>query len=264
MQKTKVVRNTAMLSLMSAAKIIFPFLTLPYLTRVLSVPGYATVSYVKSAIQYAQLTVDFGFMLSTTRELVGLNKDEKVSANAIISDTVFARLLLAGLAFLGITALIPAIAILRENILYTYLSFIPVVLSCFLLDFYFRAIEQMQEVSLRFVLMKGISTVLTFFVVRSDAQILWIPILDIISSLAAIVLVFFQLKKYGCKLVKPSFRSALKKIKVSFTYFLSNFATTAFGALNTILIGIFLPECRSPIGRSPCRSSAPCRPCTPR
>jgi PST family polysaccharide transporter len=37
--KNKLVVNTAMLYIMNIAKLIFPFVTLPYLTRVLSVEG---------------------------------------------------------------------------------------------------------------------------------------------------------------------------------------------------------------------------------
>ena len=55
--KNKLVMNTAMLYIMNIAKLVFPFMTLPYLTRVLSVEGYAVVSYVKSVMQYMQLTV---------------------------------------------------------------------------------------------------------------------------------------------------------------------------------------------------------------
>ena len=73
--KNKLVINTAMLYLMNIAKLIFPFVTLPYLTRVLSVDGYAMVSYVKSVMQYMQLTVDFGFMLSATTAIVAAKED---------------------------------------------------------------------------------------------------------------------------------------------------------------------------------------------
>ena len=53
-----------MLYIMNIAKLVFPLITLPYLTRVLSVDCYGVVSYVKATMVYAQLVVDFGFMLS--------------------------------------------------------------------------------------------------------------------------------------------------------------------------------------------------------
>ena len=48
------INNTIMLYLMTIAKIIFPLITLPYLTRILSVDSYGVVSFVKSYMVYIQ------------------------------------------------------------------------------------------------------------------------------------------------------------------------------------------------------------------
>ena len=73
----KVANNIIMLYGMSIAKIVFPLLTLPYLTRVLSVESYGVVSYVKAVMQYMQLVVDFGFMLSGTKDIVNAKNDHE-------------------------------------------------------------------------------------------------------------------------------------------------------------------------------------------
>ena len=66
--KKTFINNTIALYAMNIVKLIFPFLTLPYLTRVLSTSGYGVVTYVKAVIVYAQLFIDFGFMLSATKK----------------------------------------------------------------------------------------------------------------------------------------------------------------------------------------------------
>ena len=86
-------RNTFMLYLMNIAKMVFPLLTLPYLTRVMSTPAYGVVTYVKAVMQYMQLLLAFGFSLSATKEIVGANLDrEKLSR--ILGDVQVAKLLL--------------------------------------------------------------------------------------------------------------------------------------------------------------------------
>lgn len=90
--------------------------------------------------------------------------------------------------------------------------------------------------------MKGASTLLTFVFVRSDADILWIPVLDIISSFFALFFVYAQLKRLHIKIVFRDIIYALRSLKESFVYFISNMATTAFGGLNTMLIGIYIPD----------------------
>lgn len=238
--KSNVIKNTMMLYGMSIAKIVFPLLTLPYLTRVLSVESYGVVSYVKAVMQYMQLVVDFGFMLSGTKDIVNAKNDhEKLEKE--VGDILLARVLLAAAAFvalLGMTAVIP---LLRTNIGYTLLAFVTVFLSVFLFDYFFRGIEKMQVITLRFVTMRGIATALTFVFVHSDKDILFVPLLDAVGSLVAVILVFVELKKENIKIHFFGVSTAWKKLKNSFVYFASNTATTAFGALNTLLIGAFLP-----------------------
>lgn len=99
----------------------------------------------------------------------------------------------------------------------------------------------MQVITLRFVTMRGIATALTFVFVHSDKDILFVPLLDAVGSLVAVILVFVELKKENIKIHFSGVSTAWKKLKNSFVYFASNMATTAFGALNTLLIGAFLP-----------------------
>ena len=230
-----------MLYIMNIAKMIFPLITLPYLTRVLSVPGYGVVSYVKATMQYMQLIVDFGFLLSGTKDNV-LAEGDKDKIDREVGNIFLARLLLVGLALVCLCAIIPLIRILRENVLFTLLSFVVVALTVFLMDFYFRGIERMEVITIRFVVMKGIATALTFVFVHNDGDIMWIPVLDILGSLVAVVLVWIELKKFDVHLKFDGLRVSLKKLKDSAIYFFSDMATTAFNALNTILIGIYINE----------------------
>ena len=238
--KSNVIKNTMMLYGMSIAKIVFPLLTLPYLTRLLSVESYGVVSYVKSVMQYMQLVVDFGFMLSGTKDIVNAKNDhEKLEKE--VGNILLARVLLAAAAFVALLGMIAVIPLLRANIGYTLLAFVTVFLSVFLFDYFFRGIEKMQVITLRFVTMRGIATALTFVFVHSDKDILFVPLLDAVGSLVAVILVFVELKKENIKIHFSGVSTAWKKLKNSFVYFASNMATTAFGALNTLLIGAFLP-----------------------
>lgn len=233
------VRNTTMLYVMNIVKMILPLFTLPYLTRVLSVDCYGVVAYVKSCITYMQLTVDFGFLLSSTKEIVKARNDP-TRIGQVVGDTLAAKMLLSAAALAVLLGMTAAIPLLRTNMAYTLLSFAVVFLSSFLVDFLFRGLEQMQVITLRFVVMKLISTVLTFVFVHGDEDILWIPVLDVLGSLAAVALVWLRVRRLGIPLRFSGMRGALKMLKSSAVYFVSDMATTALGALNTLLIGIFI------------------------
>lgn len=239
MKNKRIINNTIMLMIFNITKIIMPFITLPYLTRVLTTDTYGVVTYAKTVMTYMQIFVDFGFVLSATKDIVNTKGDKEKMAT-VIGDTMLARVILGLIGFVIVLILCLALPILRANMLYTILSYTVVFLSIFLMDFLFRGIERMHVITIRFIVMKTISTVLTFFFIKNDSDVLWIPILDILSSGVAIALVFWEIKKMkvGIKLTKV--KNALKSIKDSFVYFLSNVASTSFNALSTIIIGIFI------------------------
>ena len=62
------VSNTIMLYIMQVSGYIFPLLTFPYLTRVLGPEYYAVTTFISATMTYFQLVVDFGFLLSATRD----------------------------------------------------------------------------------------------------------------------------------------------------------------------------------------------------
>ena len=239
--KKNVLYNIISLYGLSIAKIIFPLVTLPYLTRVLSVDLYGMVSYVKTLMTYFQIVVDFGFLLSGTKDIVN-SKDNFNKLEKEIGDILFARIILAMVSLIVLIFIIFSFPVVREYKIYTLLAFVPIFLSLFLFDYVFRGLEKMQIITSRFFLMKVISTFFTFVLIKSDADIIWIPILDIISSSVAIILILFQLKRMNIRIRRTNIRNSIYKLKQSSIYFFSNMTTTVFSALNTILIGIFLSK----------------------
>lgn len=239
MKKNNVSNNIIMLYIMNITQLILPLITLPYLTRVLSVDNYGVVSYVKSLTVYITLIIEFGFLLSGTKEIV-LAKFNKQKIRNIIGTITLAKLILSIFAFLLLLVMIYNIPILRRHTLFTILSFWGPFLSIFLFDYLFRGLEKMQIITYRYLVMKGISTTLTFILVKGDSQLNLIPILDIIGSLVAVIWVFYELKKME---IYPAFHevhNVWSVLRISAIYFLSNVASTAFGAFNTLLVGIYL------------------------
>lgn len=234
-----VANNVFMLYIMNITQLVLPLITLPYLTRILSVDGYGVVSYVKSITAYITLVIEFGFLLSGTREVVKV-KNDREKLNKVVSRVIQGKLLLSLIAFLILIIMIMTIPILKRHIIFALLSFGSPFLSIFLFDFLFRGLEKMHIVTIRYLIMKGISTILTFVFIKGESQLNLIPILDIIGSIVAVFWIHKELQNMGIKIYFVKFREVLTTLKTSFVYFISEISTTAFGALNTFLVGIYL------------------------
>lgn len=235
----QIINNTSMLLIMNICKIILPLLTLPYLTRVLSLQNYGEVAYVKSIMVYMQLFVDFGFSLSATKDIIE-NRNNSNIVGEITGNVILSKIILSFIGYIALFLLIFSIDILKHIFLFALLSQLVVTLSSFLVDFLFRGLEKMYLITISFVIMKGIATLLTFVFVHSDNDILWIPILDILGSFVAIIITLSVVSRMDIKIKITGIKDVFKFIKMSAIYFVSNLATTAFGALNTVIIGIYI------------------------
>lgn len=235
----KVANNIIMLYIMNITQLVLPLVTLPYLTRVLSVEGYGIVSYVKSIMTYATLVIEFGFILSGTKDIVEA-KENKEEIGKIIGKITEGKILLSLVSLCILFIMIYTIPLLRRHVLFTLLSFGAPFLSIFLYDYLFRGLEKMQIVTMRYLIMKGVSTLLTFIVIKNESQLILIPILDILGSFCAVCWVHSEIKKLGIEIRRDTITHVIQSIRTSFTYFLSDVATTAFGALNTFFVGIYL------------------------
>lgn len=96
--KHRLTANIIYLYFLTFAKILFPLLTFPYLTRVLSVETYGMVSYVRATIIYMQIFVEFGFGLSAVKDIAKLH-EEKSEVGRITGNVIAAKVFLSILAF---------------------------------------------------------------------------------------------------------------------------------------------------------------------
>lgn len=237
----KTYKNIFQLYFFSFIKIVLPLVILPYLMRSLSVETYGVVIYVKSIIGYFQLFVDFGFVVSGTADIVEANGD-KGRISTVSGNVLTAKLLLSGGAFAALLVIQELIPMLTHYKLFTVLSFVPVFMSIFLMDFVFRGMEHMEVLTERYAIMKGFSTVVTLIFVKSDANILLIPLFDIIGSAAAVIFVWLRLKDYGVLPTRGTLKNALSQLQKSSVYFISDIASMTFTSFLTVVIGLYLSE----------------------
>ena len=233
-------KNIFMLYLMTGARYVLPLMLLPYLTRVLSKDCYGAVAYTKSFVSFELVIIGFGFMYSATRE-VALHREDREQLNGILGDVTAAQLILAAATLCAMGALTWFVPILRDYRLFALLSFLTPVLTIFMFDYLFMGLEEMEVITKRYVLMRLVVVGLTFLVIRGDAQMLLLPVLEIVGESVAVAMVAWELHKRRLRLRGHGVSGALKKLRGSLVYFMSNIATTAFGTLNTMVCGFFMP-----------------------
>lgn len=221
---------------------LFPLITLPYLTRMLSIDMYGSVAYIKAYMSYVQLVLDFGFLLSATKDIALAKNNDKLKVEYILGDTLVEKIILFLISAVITLIVSFCIPILKANLMFLWLYFIAIGITIFLPDFLYRGIEKMECIAIPYTVSKAVSIVLTLILIKSDADVLLIPIFEIISNIIAVLISLVLLKRLNIGIRFSKIKNWFHDLKVSAVYFISNFSTTVFGALTTLVVGILLEE----------------------
>jgi PST family polysaccharide transporter len=233
------IRSTVSMYLLQAAKYIFPFITLPYLARVLGTDGFAVRSYVLSVMTFVQMAADFGFMNYAIASIV---KDGLCSetTSRVSSRIMAARLVLFVPLVLVVFAINATVPLMGENASYVWVAFAGVFFNSLLPDFVFRAYERMGIITVRYVVSKGVAVVLTFLLIHSIDDLLLVPALDLLSSLIAFVWSWVAaVREFGVRPVSFTVREVWHDLTQAAVYFVSGVSTIVFSSLTTFLLGVF-------------------------
>lgn len=235
-------KNTVFLYLMTISSYIFPLFTFPYVTRVLGAEKYGVVVFTTAVMQYFQMVLEFGFILSATGE-ISVCRDDSCRVAEIMYSVLGAKMILASAGLFVLTMLCLFIEKFIEIRAFLFLYYVATVLTALLPDYLFRGLERMSVLTYRVVLSKIVNLVLIFTLIRSSDDYMKYPAALIGANLSAVFLtwfeILFRLKIYP---VRISFRSVWEELKKSSQFFISRVAVSMYQTLNTVLLGLRFPS----------------------
>ncbi|WEV59330.1 oligosaccharide flippase family protein [Bifidobacterium sp. ESL0728] len=227
---------------LQVAKYLFPFITLPYLTRVLGPNQYAVRAYVLAVMNFMAIFLDYGFTLSGTKSIAEDNGNiEKLRQHT--SCIVLLRGILCVVGAVILVCLVPFLSILKENILYVIIAYLGICFKASLPDFVFQGLEDMGIITQRFVGSQTVSTLLIFALIHKPSDLLLVPIFEGVASLIAFIWSWDNvIRVRSIHFTKVKFDFIWSVFKESTIFFLSDAATTVFNAFTTMMIGAYVTD----------------------
>lgn len=239
-KRNKIIENIYSLGIVQVFNLIFPLITIPYVSRIIGPDGYGIINYSVAFIGYFNLIIIYGFDLTATKKIAA-NLSEKEIIDSVFSEVVNARIILFFFTtiifilsfFLGDT--------LHKNILvslFLYLGVIGAVFSC---QFIYQAFQELKIFSY-FNLFKGIlNTVLIFIFIKTKNDYILIPLFTTIFIVTSnLALFFYAYKKFSLNFtfnkISKSINTIFSERFVFFATVLGSFRTTT----NTIVLGFFV------------------------
>ena len=145
--------NFIWLTVLQIASYAFPFITMPYLARVIGVEGFGKIGFAAAIMVWIETIANWGFNLTATRD-VAQNRDNRTTVSIIFSNVLWARMLLMLCSLVILLILIAAIPRFREDYDIILVTFLMIPGHILFPGWFFQAIERMKYVSIFNVLIK--------------------------------------------------------------------------------------------------------------
>lgn len=246
--KIKLIKNTFFLYILVFSGYFFSLITVPYQTRVLGPELYGKIGWAVATMSYFALILDFGYILSAT-ETIARHRDNKEKVEEIVGAVTINKLLFALGGLIIVVTMAFGWSKMNDDPWFYILCYLSTASGSFLLDFFYRGIEEMQVITIRSVVIRAFFTVCIFIFLREEADYWVVPALDLVGSLLAIAFVYWHMiHKLKYRFVIPSRRVCLDVLKYSASFFYSRIASTIYTSTNVFLLGFVYAPMSVPMG----------------
>ncbi|MEK0211191.1 flippase [Bifidobacterium mongoliense] len=228
--------NAVMNTLLTASNTLVGIVTLPYVTRALSVEGYGNVNFVQSISTWLVPICTVGITAYGVRECARVRDNAmqlaRVVRELLIIITIFTALTLG--VFALCILLIPRFVELSPLL---WMFLISTLLSSYGVEWYYQAVEQYEYITIRSVLFKVLSLVTILALIHSeDDWLLYGAIVALVpccNNIFNIVRLFKDINLFGGETV-----SLRRHAKPLVSYAASTISSSFYLSFDSILLGM--------------------------
>lgn len=235
-KKRILVKNTAMMYILTFSTYLMQFLVVPYETRILHTEKYGLLNLVKAVMVYFNLLIDFGFHLSAT-EQISLHREDKHKVSEIFTAVTLNKLMIAAGGAVVLGSLCGIIPRWRENALFFFLFYAATMINSLIPDYLYRGVERMGVITVRVVSVKLFFTSMIFLLLHGPEDYYVEAWLTLIGNSAALLGTLIHLfRKMDVHFVRCSPGRLWRNLRQSLVFFISGIASTLYTSASTIIL----------------------------
>jgi len=230
-----IARNYAYNVALQITNILIPFITTPYVTRVLDPTGLGISAFTLSVVQYFILLASLGTALYGSRAIAYVRTNPEDLRKTFWE--IFYVKLFAGTAssLLYVGFVLSAVRQYRNVYLIQYLNLLGSILD---ISYLFQGIEEFKKIAMRSIGVRVVSTVAIFLFVKRESDFVVYVLISALGNLLGQLVMWMFLPK-GCRRVqKANWRSILSHIPGSLKLFIPMVAIQIYVVLDKTMVGI--------------------------
>lgn len=238
MKKKSLGINAFLNGLRSILNLIFPLITFPYVSRILSVGGMGIYNFSNTYVNYFVLIAGLGVSTYAVREGAKYRDDkEKISTfssqvftiNIISTIVAYVLLIISLIIFGNLNNYVSCILIFSLQILFTTLG----------TEWIYTIYEDYAYITIRSIIFKIISIVLLFLLVRNTNDYLWYAAITVFAGVGSNLLNYIHAKSFvTIKLVKIKQTNWKYHLKPILIIFATTAAVTIYVSSDTTILGL--------------------------
>lgn len=218
-------------------QMLFPLLTFPYVCRILLPAEIGQVNFYNSIIGYISLFTCLGIPMYAVRE-VARERDDIVQMNRTTIEVLLLHTLLTLIGYVAVVILCLTVPQIKENIplfLILSITLIFTVIGC---DWFYNGIEDFKYITIRGIVVKSISVILLFLLVKTKEDLLWYGVYCVVGSIGGNIFNFIRLRKYIHKenIIFTQLH-IFRHLKPAIKVFSFNVVISVYLQLNPVLLG---------------------------
>lgn len=233
MNEPSVKRNYIYRLVYEVLAVITPFVTSPYVSRVLGADGIGIYSYTSSLMTYFTLFAALGTATYGARE-IAQHRDNRAETSKLFWEI---ELMTVGTSLVCIVGWCIVIAV-SENYRWYYVALLPTLLgTMFDISWFFTGLEQIKYIVMRNIVCKILGVLLLFVLVHQKSDLIIYVIINSMISLLGSLSVWTYIPRMIQKVDMSSLQFK-RHFKETLVYFVPTIATSIYTVLDKTLIGV--------------------------
>lgn len=232
--------NAVMNMILTSSSVIFPLITVPYVSRTLNPDGMGSVSFAQSIITYFSLVAILGVSTYGVRACAQVRDNEKELARVVQELLVILAVSTTIVFAIYLIALMVVSRLSEDRPLFLIFG-IALWLASFGVEWFYQAIEQYGYITIRSIAIKLVGIILMFFLVRNTDDYRIYGAIVVFTGYGANILNMIRLHR----LVR--FRpwkelNIRRHFKPMRSFFVSSLSSGMYAQADMVLLGFLAPN----------------------
>ncbi len=236
----QVLENFSYLGLVQLFNMLVPFITLPYLIKVLGLQNYGKIVLVQTVAFYFSTLIRFGLNLVGARE-IALYSTSIRNKNRIFSIITYIKFTITVFIYILLISTLSFLQMSYDSIILYSLAVLISFNELLFPQWFFQGVEKLKYVTITNLIIKTFFLVLIFLVIKEKEDYLLVPLIlgmgNVLGGGFSLLILFFNEK---VKLIKVSLIDVKKILKEAYPLFLSDIIISIKDKSNIIFINFTL------------------------